>query len=108
MTLEGRASTDDAKIFHTAYNVAPYKLVIQQSKRALRQDMESCGDSPKDAIKHINRSDEARAMCYEKISGLSWGDRHNFDLMVNSSVGFEKSADMICEYVLGREQAQNR
>ena len=61
--------------------------------------MEIYGDSRKDAIKNIKRSDEARAIYYEKISGLRWGDRHNYDLVINSSVGLEKSADLICEYV---------
>lgn len=70
--------------------------------------MESYGDSRKDAIKHIKRSDEARAIYYEKISGLTWGDRHNYDLMVNSSVGLEKSADMICDYILAREKSQGK
>ena len=61
--------------------------------------MEMYGDSRKDAIKNIKKSDEARAAYYEKISGLSWGDRHNYDLVVNSSIGLEESADVICNYV---------
>lgn len=69
--------------------------------------MESYGDSRKDAIKNIRRSDEARSVYYEKISGLTWGDRRNYDLMINSSMGLERSADMICEYILAREQAHN-
>jgi cytidylate kinase len=70
--------------------------------------MESYGDSRKDAIKNIRRSDEARSVYYEKISGLTWGDRRNYDLMINSSMGLERSADMICEYILAREQDQSK
>ena len=67
--------------------------------------MESYGDSRKDAIKHIKRSDEARAIYYEKISGLTWGDKHNYDLIVNSSIGIEESADLICAHILANSKS---
>ena len=69
--------------------------------------MEMYGDSRKDAIKHIKRSDEARSVYYEKISGLKWGDRHNYDLIVNSSMGLEKSAELICNHILLGEGREN-
>ena len=61
--------------------------------------MEIYGDSYEDAKKHIRRSDDARASYYKRVSGLTWGDRHNYDLVVNSSVGLEEAADYICSYV---------
>ena len=61
--------------------------------------MEIYGDSYEDAKKHIRRSDDARASYYKRVSGLNWGDRHNYDLVVNSSVGLEEAADYICSYV---------
>lgn len=66
--------------------------------------MEIYGDTPEDAKKHIRRADEARASYYKKISGLSWGDNHNYDLVVNSSVGLEESAEAICSYVRVRQK----
>ena len=66
--------------------------------------MEIYGDSRKDAIKNIKKSDEARAVYYENISGLVWGDKHNYDLMVNSSLGLEESADLICRHILSRDE----
>ena len=66
--------------------------------------MEVYGDSRSDAIKHIRRSDEARAGYYERISGMVWGDRRNYDLMINSSMGLEKCVDVICEQVLSRSK----
>ena len=59
------------------------------------------GDEPKQAKENIRRSDEARASYYKNISGLDWGDRHNYELLVDSSVGIEKSVDVICEYAAG-------
>ena len=64
--------------------------------------MEVYGDSRESAKKHIRRSDEARASYYRKISGLEWGGVHNYDLVLNSSVGLEESADAICAYVKNR------
>ena len=65
--------------------------------------MEMYGDSKSEAIKNIKRSDNARANYYEKISGLNWGDRQNYDLIVNSEIGLEESADAIYNYVLSLE-----
>ena len=65
----------------------------------IKRIMEIYGDNYEMAKKHVRHSDEARASYYKKISGLEWGDRHNYDLVENSSVGLEKSADFICSQV---------
>ena len=67
--------------------------------------MEMYGDSYEDAKKHIRRSDDARASYYKRVSGLTWGDRHNYDLIVNSSIGLEPAADYICSYVRAWQKA---
>ena len=61
--------------------------------------MEMYGDSPTEANASIKRSDEARAAYYKNISGFTWGDTHNYDLCIDSSVGVEKCADVICGYI---------
>ena len=68
----------------------------------IKRIMEVYGDSHADARKHVRRSDEARASYYESISGLTWGDRSNYDLIINSSVGLEESAEVICNYIKNR------
>ena len=65
----------------------------------VKRIMEIYGDSYEMAKKNVRRSDEARASYYKKISGLTWGDRHNYDLVVNSSMGLEESAELICAHV---------
>ena len=65
----------------------------------IKRIMDIYGDSYENAKKHVRRSDEARASYYKKISGLTWGDRHNYDLVVNSSMGLEQSAEFICSHV---------
>lgn len=56
-------------------------------------------DSKKDAIKNIDKSDKNRSSYYKLISGKVWGDKENYDLCIDSSIGSEKTADIICDYI---------
>lgn len=62
--------------------------------------MEVYGDSKEEAMKNIHRSDEARAAYYHSISDMRWGDAHNYDLMINSSIGVEQCAASICSFLM--------
>ena len=67
------------------------------------------GDSPADAQKNIKKSDKARAAYYKNISNLKWGDVHNYDLAVDSSIGVEQTAALIADYVIHKTgNAANR
>lgn len=54
---------------------------------------------PKGDKRNIRRSDKARAAYYKHISGNRWGDARNYELIVDSSVGIEKSVETILRYV---------
>ena len=60
---------------------------------------EMYGDSQKDAIKNMNKSDKNRASYYRLISGKTWGDYKNYDLLIDASYGVEKTANAIIEYI---------
>ena len=64
--------------------------------------MEIYGDSAEEAKKNVRHADEARASYYKNISELTWGDRRNYELMIDSSVGVDASADTICAYLKNR------
>lgn len=69
--------------------------------------MEVYGDSPGEAKRNICRSDEARAAYYKNISGKLWGERQNYDLLIDSSIGIEHCVKAICGYIAGcGQQAQ--
>ncbi len=68
----------------------------------IRRISEEYGDDPQTAERNMRRADSARAAYYKNISGNTWGDRQNYDLMINSSDGAEKCADLICEYTKKR------
>lgn len=68
--------------------------------------MEVYGDTLKDAKHNIRRSDKARAAYYRHVSGSRWGSAENYELTVDSSVGLEKSAEIILSYVSAYECRQ--
>jgi len=61
--------------------------------------MEVYGDTRTEAERNILHSDKARASFYKYISGLKWGEKEQYDLVIDSSVGIENSADQILWYV---------
>lgn len=61
--------------------------------------MEIYGDTIEEAERNIARSDKARAMYYKNISGLEWGAKENYELVIDSSSGVEKSAEEILDFL---------
>lgn len=59
---------------------------------------EMYGDSPAEAKKSIKKSDKNRSSYYNAISGQKWGDRENYDLCIDSSIGNEATARIIINY----------
>ena len=57
--------------------------------------MEVYGDTLREAKRNIRRSDKARASYYRHISGKKWGESQQYDLIVDSSAGIEKTAEQI-------------
>ena len=65
----------------------------------VKKVMEMYGDTEQEGRKSIARSDSARGAYYKSISGHEWGDPHQYELSVDSSIGPEKTAELICGYV---------
>ncbi|MDE6608547.1 MAG: cytidylate kinase family protein [Lachnospiraceae bacterium] len=74
-------------------------FIYAPKKYKIKRVMEIYGDSKEAAEKNIRRSDEARAAYYKNISGNTWGDRKNYELLVDSSTGTEACADVIYNYI---------
>lgn len=86
------------------YVLRNYKNVIRlfiyaPEKYKVKRVMEIYGDTVKDAEKNVLRSDAARTVYYNNISGLHWGDAHNYDLLIDSSVGVDKCVELILQFV---------
>lgn len=61
--------------------------------------MEMYNDTKVKAKKNVEKSDKARANYYSIISGKEWGNKENYDLCIDSKLGVEKTAEIICEYI---------
>lgn len=88
-----------------SYVLKDYKNVIKIFVKApkefrIKRVMEVYNDTEKDAKKHIRKSDKARAAYYKHISNRKWGDAKNYDLVLDSSIGLEESANIIVECFL--------
>ena len=86
------------------YVLKDYKNVIRVFIHApkdyrIGRIVEVYGDTPAEAKRNIRHSDKARAAYYRHISGKNWGDAENYELIVDASVGTEKAADRILQYI---------
>lgn len=61
--------------------------------------MEMYGDSLSEAKKNINKSDRNRSSYYKLISGNTFGNVSNYDLCIDSSMGVEKTAEVILNFI---------
>ena len=68
----------------------------------VKKVMEVYGDTEEAARKNVRHSDEARAAYYHSISGKKWGERQNYDILLDSSIGEEAAANIITGYALKR------
>ena len=68
----------------------------------IKRVMEIYGDSAEEAKKNVRKSDNARASYYKNISGQTWGDRNNYELIIDSSIGVNETVETICTYLKGR------
>jgi len=75
-------------------------LIYADDKTCLKNVTELYGMKPDDAKKRIESLDKARSNYYKYYTGGDWSDVKNYDLCLNtSSLTFEKSVDIICDYL---------
>ncbi|MDE6251340.1 MAG: MATE family efflux transporter [Lachnospiraceae bacterium] len=81
------------------------RIFIHASKDfRIKKVMEMYGDTQSEAAESIQHSDEARAAYYKNTSGLLWGDVHNYDLSIDSSIGTQECAEAICGYIMSKQR----
>lgn len=94
--IVGRAADYVLRNYKNIVNIFIYAPKDYRIQRV----MQVYGDNLEEAKRNIRRSDEARAAYYKNISGQSWGERHNYELLIDSSVGTEDCAAAICQYLI--------
>ncbi|MCD8090016.1 MAG: cytidylate kinase-like family protein, partial [Clostridiales bacterium] len=66
-----------------------------RAKRVMEYD--KC--SHKEAVRKIKESDKAREGYHDFYTDIKWGRSQSYDLTIDSSVGFEKTADLIINLI---------
>ena len=93
--IVGRASDYILRDYDNVLNI----FIYAPEEYRVNRIMEVYGDNYETAKKNVRHSDDARSSYYKNISGKSWGDRHNYHLMIDGSVGVEKCAEILASYV---------
>ena len=58
------------------------------------------GENEAEVLKQIQRTDQERANYYNYFTQKEWGNREDFDLMIDTSkIGVEKTVQLIKEYI---------
>lgn len=65
----------------------------------VRRIMGLYGDSEAEAVKHVRSADAKRASYYQSVSERVWGDRTNYDLLLDTSIGIERSVESIYSFL---------
>lgn len=97
----GRSANYVLKDMQNVINI----FIYANEEYRINNIMEMYGDTKVQAKKYINKSDKNRASYYKLISGEEWGNPNNYNLCIDSSIGKEKTIDIICKYV---DEFQNK
>ncbi len=72
-------------------------FIYSDIDKRLDRSIKEYGMSKVTAREEIERSDRERSRHYSAFTDRKWGDRHNYDAMLNSGVlGYENCAKIIC------------
>lgn len=74
-------------------------FIYANEEYKIKKLCEMYGDSEKEAKNNMNKSNKNRASYYKIVSGQTWGDYRNYDLMIDSSIGTEETAQLIIDYI---------
>ena len=66
----------------------------------MKRVAERLGTDEKEAAKTVTQVDKRRANHYNTFTEDTWGDRQNYDLIVNSStLGIEQTVEMLTSFI---------
>ncbi len=65
----------------------------------VKKIQEMYGDDEQTALQNMKKSDKSKANYYKSVTGQEFGDINKYDLCIDSSIGVEKTADFIVDYI---------
>lgn len=73
-------------------------FIYGDKKERVEHAVKAYGMEGESALKELEKSDKERSHHYSSFTDKKWGDRHNYDLMINSSLmNYEGCAKLISE-----------
>ena len=93
--IVGRAADYFLRDKENVVNVFIYAPVEYRVKKI----QEMYGDDKQTALQNMKKSDKSRANYYKSVTGKDFGEPSNYDLCIDSSIGVEKTADLIIDFV---------
>lgn len=89
----GRCTNEALKENHNVVNAFIYASDSEKRKQRI---MEVDGVSGNNAEYALKKRDKQRRLFYEFYTGKKWGERQNYDIMLNTStLGYEACADVL-------------
>lgn len=80
------------------------KVFLYASEEYRVQNIQNMyGDTKEKAYHHMRRSDKARAVYYQNVSGYEWKNFGNYNLCIDASIGKEAVTDIILDYMKHRK-----
>ena len=98
--IVGRAADYILKDYENTVNI----FIYANKDYRINKVMEMYNDPYDKAKKSINKSDKARANYYNIVTGNDWKDMDNYDLCIDSSIGPDKAAQIICDYIKNKDK----
>lgn len=78
----------------------PFRVFVYADMEYKQARIMSNYKDPKNtAYENILKSDKSRARFYSETTGQVWGDKKNYDLCVNSSIGVDATVSLIYGYI---------
>ncbi len=65
----------------------------------IKNIMHNYHDSRKSAISNMQKSDKSRSKYYELVTNQKWGDKKNYDLCIDASIGNDNVVKIIIDYI---------
>lgn len=98
--LKDRPVNTVVRIFCCASPQDAVKRCIEEYHGGKKKDGKVFTES--EAASEIERINKARAAHYQHYTGRTWGDPHNYDIVINTSdMSLETACNMVADYIAG-------
>lgn len=74
-------------------------FLYNDEKNKIKNIRDMYGDSEKEAIKNMKKSDNERREFYQLITAKSWENKDEYDICINTKIGKDKTVEIISQVI---------